>query len=148
MEAIASLAALLENTDDDNFTIKDAIPMVQSAIQLLGDAAQHQSSMRRKAIMQHLNPRLQTLMKDVDFKRTQPLLFGQDFGEKAKTRMEAAAALQKIVTPTGPKGKQVGFQKSHPQKNTWGCQGGKTKGSSFKPKKFQGSKGSQGQGKS
>ena len=38
MEAVAPLAALLENTDDDNFTIKEAISMVQSAIQLLGDA--------------------------------------------------------------------------------------------------------------
>ena len=148
MEAVAPLAALLENTDDDKFTIKEAIPMVQSAIRLLGDATQHQSSMRRKAIMQHLNPQLQTLMKDVDFKGTQPLLFGEDFGEKAKARMDAAAALQKIVTPAGPKGKQTGFQKGHSQRSTWGRQGGKTKGSNFKPKKFQGSKGSQGQGKS
>ena len=118
MEAVAPLAALLEQTNDENFTISEAIPMVQSAIQLLGDATQHQSAMRRKAIMQHLNPKLQTLMKDVDFKGTQPLLFGEDFGEKAKAKMEAAAALQKIVTPPRSKGKQMGFQKGHPQKNT------------------------------
>ena len=42
--------------------------MVQSAIWLLGDATQHQLAMRRKAIMQHLDLQLQTLMKDVDFK--------------------------------------------------------------------------------
>jgi len=52
--------------------------------------------------MQHLNPQLQTLMKDVDFKGSQPLLFGEDFGEKAKSRMEAAAALRKVVNPTVP----------------------------------------------
>ena len=51
-------------------------------------------------------------------------VFGEDFGEKAKARMEAAAALQKIVTPAGSKGKQTVFQKGHPQKNTWGRQGG------------------------
>jgi len=38
-------------------------------------------------------------MKDVDFKGSQPLLFGEDFGEKAKSRMEAAAALKKVVNP-------------------------------------------------
>ena len=120
MEAIAPLAALLENTAEETFTIKEAIPMVQSAIQLLGDAAQHHSSLRRKAIMQHLNPQLQTLMKDEDFKESQPLLFGENFGEKAKARMEAAAALRKVVIP--PKPKQSGFQKGHPQRNTWGHQ--------------------------
>ena len=58
--------------------------------------------------------------------------------------MEAAAALRKIVTLTGSKGKQTCFQKGHPQKNTWGHQGGKSRGTNFKPKKFQGSKPSQG----
>ena len=47
MEAVAPLAALLEHTDDENFTIREAIPMLQSAIRLLGDATQHQSTMRR-----------------------------------------------------------------------------------------------------
>jgi len=146
MEAIAPLAAVLESTDDEKFTIREAIPMVQTAIRLLGDAVQHQSSLRRKAIMQHLNPQLQTLMKEVDFKGSQPLLFGEDFGEKAKGRMEAAAALRKVVNPSGSKGKQMGFRRSHPQRNTWGHQGGKTKhyAPSYKLKKDQGAKTSQG----
>ena len=55
--------------------------------------------------MQHLNPQLQTLMKDVDFKGSQPLLFGEDFGEKAKARLEVAAALRKVVNPSGGKAK-------------------------------------------
>ena len=58
MEGVALLAALLKHTDDENFTIREVIPMVQSAIRLLGDATQHQSAMRRKAIMQHLNLQL------------------------------------------------------------------------------------------
>jgi len=32
MEAIVPLAALLESTDDENFIIKEATPMVQAAI--------------------------------------------------------------------------------------------------------------------
>ena len=112
MEAVTPLAALLESTGDETFTIKEAISMVQSAIRLLGDATQHHSSLRRKAIMQHLNPQLQTLMKDVDFKGSQPLLFVEDFGEKAKTRIEAAAALRKVVNSLGPKGKHVVFRKA------------------------------------
>jgi len=55
MEAVAPLAALLENTDDENFIIREAIPMEQLAIRLQGDATQHQSAMRRKAIMQQIN---------------------------------------------------------------------------------------------
>ena len=84
MEAVTPLAALLESTGEETFTIKEAIPMVQSAIRLLGDATRHHSSLRRKAIMQQLNPQLQTLMKDVDFKGSQPLLFGEDFGERLR----------------------------------------------------------------
>ena len=72
MKVVVPLTALLENTGDESFTLKEAIPMIQSAIQLLGDAAQHHSSQRRKAIMQHLNPQLQILMKDEDFKGSQP----------------------------------------------------------------------------
>ena len=67
-----------------------------------------------QAIMQHLNPQLQTLMKDEDFKGSQPLLFG----EKAKSKIQAAAALKKVVTPSGDKGKLKGFHKSHPQRNS------------------------------
>ena len=92
--------------------------------------------------MQHLNPQLQTRMKDADFKGFQPFLFGEDFGEKAKARMEAAAVLRKVVNPPGSKGKQTGFQKSHPQRSTWGHQGGKKKhyDPTYKPRKEQGAK--------
>ena len=80
VEVTAPLSALQESTRDESFSIKEAIPIMQSPIWLLGDAAQHYSALRRKAIMKHLNPQLQTLMKDEDFKRSQPLLFGEDFG--------------------------------------------------------------------
>ena len=87
MEAMFPLVSCLEQADGEEFTLKEAIPMIQSAIVLLGDAAQHQSSLRRKESMKHLNPQLQTLMKDSDFKGAEPFLFGEDFGEKAKAKL-------------------------------------------------------------
>ena len=144
MEAIAPLAALLKNTGDEAFSLKDAIPMVQSAIMLLGDAAQHHTSLRRKAILQYLNPQLQALMKDADFKQSQPFLFGEDFGDKAKARLEAAAALKKAVNPPVNKGKQTGFRGGHPRRNNWGRQGGRqTYYGPNKSKKDQGSRSKQ-----
>ena len=62
-----------------------------------GDASQHQSAMRRKDILHHLNPQLKKLMNEGDFAGTQPFLFGEDFGVKAKEKLDAAAALRKVV---------------------------------------------------
>ena len=42
--------------------------MVPPAIMLLRDAAQNYSLLRREAFLQHVNPQLQRLMKDTDFK--------------------------------------------------------------------------------
>jgi len=42
-------------------------------------------------------------MKDRDFKDSQPYLFGKDFGQKAKEKLESAAALRKIVYQQTPK---------------------------------------------
>jgi len=53
--------------------------------------------------MKHLNPQLQSLMKDSDFKGAQPFLFGEDFGEKAK--LEVAAALKKTIGPPANRSK-------------------------------------------
>ena len=42
-------------------------------------------------------------------KGLQLFLFGEDFGEKAKARLEGLAALKKAVNPPANKGKQMGF---------------------------------------
>jgi len=57
-------------------------------------------------------------MKDEDFKGPQPLLFGEHFGEKAKARMEEAAALKKIVLLPKP-----GFSEEPPSVTHWGPPG-------------------------
>jgi len=72
MEVMVPLVSLLDQADREDFTLKEAISMIQSAIVLLGDAVQHQSSLRRTELIKHLNPQLQSLMKDLDFKGAQP----------------------------------------------------------------------------
>ena len=125
MEAMVPLVSLLDQSNREDFTLKEAIPMIRSAIVLLGDAVQHQSSLRRTELMKYLNPQLQSLIKDSDFKGAQPFLFGEDFGEKAKAKLEAAAALKKTIGPPANRSTQSGFRPSHPHKSDWGHQGGK-----------------------
>ena len=47
MEAMVPLVSFLDQVDWEDITLKEAVPMIQSAIVLLGDAVQHQSSLRR-----------------------------------------------------------------------------------------------------
>ena len=64
-------------------------------------------------------------MNDNDFGKAQPFLFGEDFGEKAKARLEAAAALKKVVYQSIKGSSKQGFQGSYPQRSNWGRGGGK-----------------------
>ena len=122
MEATGPLTACLEKAHDGELTVQDAVPMIQAALLLMGDAAQNHAALRRKAVLQNLNPQLQPLMKESDFKGAQPYLLGENFAEQAKSKLEAAAALKKSVYPSF-KGKSV-FRGGHPRKN-WGRQGGR-----------------------
>ena len=122
MEATGPLTACLEKAHEGELTVQDAVPMIQAALLLIEDAAQNHAALRRKAVLQHLNPQLQSLMKESDFKGAQPYLFGENFAEQAKSKLEAAAALKKSVYPSS-KGKSV-FRGGHPRRN-WGRQGGR-----------------------
>ena len=115
LEAAGPLVACLEKAHDGTLTLSDAIPMLQSSLMLMGDASQHHSSMRRKDILHHLNPQLKKLMSESDFSGVQPYLFGEDFGLKAKEKLDAAAALRKVVYQQPSKGKS-GFQGGYPRK--------------------------------
>ena len=44
-------------------------------------------------------------MNEGDFTGAQPFLFGEDFGVKAKEKLDAAAALQKVIYQQPAKGK-------------------------------------------
>ena len=88
----------------------EAIAAIQTSLQLMGNANQHNSIARRNALLMQLNPQLKQLVEDVDFKEAPPFLFGENFGTLAKERIEAAAVLTKTLS-------RQGFQKSHPQGN-------------------------------
>ena len=89
--------------------------MLQSALLLMGNVSQHQAFLRRKQILQHLNPQLKSLMSENNFAGTQPNLFGEDFGAKAKEKLEAAAVLKKTIHPQPSQGK-LGFSGGYPHK--------------------------------
>ena len=118
LEAATILAALLKKTDDSSFSITDAIPMIQSALMLMGDASQYQASLRRKILLEHLNPKLKSLMSNKDFSKAHPLLLSEDFGEKAKSRLEVAAVLQNATSTKTLSSYRQGFQKGYPRRNT------------------------------
>ena len=94
--------------DDGEFTVQDDAPMIQASLLLMGDAAQNHAALRRKAVLQHLNPQLQPLMKESDFKGAQPYLLEENFAEQVKSKLEAAAAFKKSVYPSF-KGKSFFF---------------------------------------
>jgi len=55
-------------------------------------------------------------MKDSDFKDAKPFLIGEEFRDKVKTKLEAAAALEKMVYLSSSKPRQFGFWPNHPWK--------------------------------
>jgi len=57
-------------------------------------------------------------MREEDFVAAQLFLLGEDFGSVAKGKLEAAAALKKIIYLQSSKGKQ-GFQGGYPGKFSW-----------------------------
>ena len=101
------LVSLLETAHEGKLDPKTAVTMVQSALLLMGDASQHQSASRRETILKQLNPQIADLMKEEDYTKALPFLFGEDFGAKVKTRMEEAAALKKTLSQSS-KGKEKG----------------------------------------
>ena len=64
-------------------------------------------------------------MNERDFKGVQPYLFGEDFGMKAKEKLDAVAALCKVVYQQPAKGKS-GFQAGYHHKFNWGVADRKT----------------------
>ena len=66
---------------------------VQSTLSLLGNSTAHFSLERRKAIMKHLNEEISPLVEE-KFPNRGPYLFGEDFGQKAKTAANNMRALK------------------------------------------------------
>ena len=62
-------------------------------------------------------------MKESDFAGAQSYLFGEDFGAKAKEKLEAAAVLKKAMYPQSSKAKSD-FSGGYPRKFSQGHGGG------------------------
>jgi len=72
--------------------------------------------LRRQNLLQHLNsPLKKEVMTEKDFAKTQPYLFGENFGQKAKEKLDAVEALRKVVYQPFSKEKQ-NFQGGYPRK--------------------------------
>ena len=85
---------------------------------LMGNSSQYHAIQQRKAILQHLNTQLKSLVKDEDFVIAAPFLFGPNFREIPKERLEAAALIQKTQHKAQPN-----FQKHHPRNRVTGVAG-------------------------
>jgi len=64
MEAMAPLVSCLEQADGEEFTLKEAIPMITPGAPR--ECSSAPVLLARKELMKHLNPQLQSLMKDSD----------------------------------------------------------------------------------
>jgi len=132
LSAAALLVVGLQDIEVGRGDIQNAAKAMQAAVVLLCNASQHHAVQHRQVILQQLNPKLKSLIKDEDFRDATTFLFGERFASVAKERLDAAAVLKKTVVT----GKLV-FQRSHPQKyfQTYGPQGGQFNGNSYKGKK-------------
>ena len=113
LDTVASIVMVLERAEEFSLS-PEAINMIRTSLQLMGNANYHHSAERRKALLQHLNPLLKQLLEENDFKDAPPMLFGENFRVLAKQRIEAAAATPKKTLATD-KGKRD-FRQSHPKK--------------------------------
>ena len=59
-------------TDGGEVSEAELIQGIRNALLLLGNASQQHSLQRRKAILQHLNPQLKSLVQDADFAKAPP----------------------------------------------------------------------------
>ena len=125
MEAAIPLAACLEKAHEGDFLAAEAISHDTGCTDADGRCFLKPIIIRRKMLMQHFNLQIKRLMNDSDFGKAQPFLLGEDFREKAKARLEAAAVLKKVVYQSNKGSLKQVFQGSYPWRSNWGGGGGK-----------------------
>ena len=113
LDATSPLVSVLERVEELTLPAQ-AIGAIQTSLQLMGNANQHNFIAHSNALLIQLNPQMKQLVEDIDFKEAPPFLFGKNLGTSAKERIEAVAALTKTI---GIDKSRHGSQKSHPQGN-------------------------------
>ena len=73
LDAIAPIVMVLERAKEFSLP-PEAITMIQTSLQLIGNANYHHSSEYRKMLLQHLNSLLKQLIES-DFRDAPPMLF-------------------------------------------------------------------------
>jgi len=81
LSAAAPLAAGLQDIEDGRGDTYDATKAMQAALVLLGNASQHHVVQCHQVILQQLNPKLKSLIKDDDFRDAPLFLFGEHFAQ-------------------------------------------------------------------
>jgi len=74
MEVIVPLVPLLDQADNEDFTLNEAILMIYVVCHSAprGCSSAPVYCLKRIKLMKHLNPQLHSLMKDINFKVAQP----------------------------------------------------------------------------
>lgn len=97
LDAVAPIAAVMENAEMGELTLKGMVSVVQSVLVLMGNAHQNMAQERRKKILLQLNPAM--AKEEKGFKNAAPMLFGDQFAKWATGRVEAVKAIKKLARP-------------------------------------------------
>ena len=126
LDAVAPLAALLENAEAGELTPEKAVSAAQTALYLMGNAHQQTAQERRKKLILKLNPSLKFMAEDAkSFSSAAPMLFGEEFAKQATATVEQVKAMKKLNIPSEKKGHFSGY---HPRSYQSGRGGGAKSG--------------------
>ena len=86
LDTAGPLVAAFEELGKDEPDPNRVSAAIQQALLFLGNASAHFSQIRRTKILKRLNPKVQSLAKDMDFSQSAPYLFGQGIEQNRRSR--------------------------------------------------------------
>ena len=92
------LAVIVDKVNSGEIEEIDIIQGIRNALLLLRNASQRHFLQHQKMMLQHLNLQLKLLVQDADFTESLPYLYGANFEELAKKKLEAAVLIQETQT--------------------------------------------------
>ena len=97
LDTAGPLVAAFEELGKDEPDPDRVSAAIQQALLFLGNASAHFSQIRRTKILKCLNPKVQSLAKDMDFSQSAPYLFGQGIEQKIKEHVDAVRMLKRTT---------------------------------------------------
>ncbi len=102
LDAMAPLSAILDADSNGNpLSYEDTLTVVESALQLIGNASSKMSLLRRSKITGQLNKGLLPLAKDetvTKFAEAEPMLFGTEFAKSSKEYVDQVKAMRTTLS--------------------------------------------------